>query len=705
MPVFTSKDKLKSGVPLGGIGAGKLELLPNGLFNGFSFQNNWSEPISGNGSYPGILGFHMGVSTDTPAVKKAFLLQTVPVAGLTTIKHIRYNGIFPCVRLQYDEPRLGFELSLEAFSPWIPGETSASSLPASFFQLKVRNPRAFPVRFGFIFIGLNTSGSWCVGRHNRIDDEKNTVSLEFSNSDRAGHDSRQGTLRFSFVKQGWQTSFMESWNAVTKNFSFNAENISLAGWDDFKEGALPDTKPGFTACGENQELCGAVAAHRTLPARGEAVLTFMASWYFPNHPFGHRYTRWFKNAKAVAAHAVPRVRNIKRKVDAVQRGVFSLPYPRWFNEALLTNLSPFFSSSWFVGDGRFAFYEAPVVCPLMGTIDVGFYGSIPLGYFFPELELSQMRLFAASQREDGYIPHDLGKNRIDLPSNGTTFYQWKDLNPKFVLMTYRDALWSKDRRFLKELYPHVKKAINWSLKTDVDGNGLPDNEGADQTFDLWYFYGTNAYTSGIFLAALLAAEKMALLCGDRAFAAACRGHFVKGRASFERELWNGRFFGETCSLSQLNGQWYADLLGLGLIADKAKIRKALHSILTANTRHSRYGMVNSVTPSGGLDVSNNHSKNIWCGMNYAFASLCITQGFPVNNLLKEIHKLWDNIVRIQKNPWNQPDMIDSKTGQFLFGDSYYRNMAIWSIPIAHSLKNRKIAAVLRALKQSGRNTQ
>ena len=61
MPVFHSGKESLSGVPLGGIGAGKFELLPNGLFNSFTFLNNWSCPLNGRGEFPGVLGYHLGV--------------------------------------------------------------------------------------------------------------------------------------------------------------------------------------------------------------------------------------------------------------------------------------------------------------------------------------------------------------------------------------------------------------------------------------------------------------------------------------------------------------------------------------------------------------------------------------------------------------------------------------------------------------------
>src|SRR3989338_3963691 len=106
MPVYTSKDKCGGGVPLGGIGAGKLEILPNGLLNAFSFQNNWSEPLTGDEVYPGILGFHFGVRAEFihkgRKVSQAVLLQTEKIQNIPIVKNIRYDGKFPKATLFYD---------------------------------------------------------------------------------------------------------------------------------------------------------------------------------------------------------------------------------------------------------------------------------------------------------------------------------------------------------------------------------------------------------------------------------------------------------------------------------------------------------------------------------------------------------------------------------------------------------------------------
>lgn len=707
MPKYHSRDKWKGGVPLGGIGAGKLEILPNGLLNAFSFQNNWSRPLVGDQNYPGILGFHFGVRVESGKagrnISKAVLLQTEKIQDIPTVKNIRYDGKFPAATLVYDTQDLGISVSLEAFSAWIPGDVQHSSLPSVFFKFRVKNLKKTPIHFSALFIGRNISGDWCVGRENRVSQNSKTLDLDFLNHDPSPHDPKAGTLRFSFEKKGWTTTFHESWNAVSRNFSFTRDNIRLAAWDEFSEkGELSDQQSRFVASGENQELCGAVSARRFLKPGEEREWLVTANWHFPRHiSYGHRYENFFKNIDQVSRYALKKRNALEIKVKKLQELAASFPFPEWLNDALLSTLAPFFAASWHTRDGRFAFYEAPEICPLMGTLDVGFYGSVPLSYFFPELEYSQMTQFAKAQRSSGYIPHDLGRQRLDLPSDGTTFYHWKDLNPKFILMTYRDFFWSRDRARLKEFYPHVKRALEWMTQSDKDQDGLPDHEGADQTFDLWEMKGAHPYTAGLTIAALLACQKMAKHFGDKAFFALCEKRFQRARHSFETVLWNGRFFGETCVLAQLNGQWIADLIGLGLIAEEKKIQTALGSILRMNSAQSRVGFVNSVLANGRLDTSDNHTKNLWVGMNWAFVSLCISRGLPLNESLKHARKVWDNMAVRQKSPWNQPDMIDAKNGRYLFGDFYYRNMAIWSLPIAHAVTNKKTAGLLHRIRSLG----
>ncbi|MFH1238617.1 MAG: GH116 family glycosyl hydrolase, partial [bacterium] len=251
----------------------------------------------------------------------------------------------------------------------------------------------------------------------------------------------------------------------------------------------------------------------------------------------------------------------------------------------------------------------------------------------------------------------------------------------------------------------IKRALGWLFTTDKNNDGLPDNEGADQTFDLWKFFNTNAYTSGLFLAALRAGEEMAKLKKDTEFAEQCRQWFTRGSRSFEEQLWTGTFYKNcsgketrdiSCTLSQLNGQWYAHMLNLGYILDKDRVKTAIKTIIELNGRGT-YGALNSVLPDGTIDKTSNHSRVIWPAMNYVFSALAIYEDMaePGLNMSK---KIWDNITLNVKNPWNQPDVIYCDNGSYGFGDYYLRNMAVWSIFIALAAKDEKIKEALVKIK-------
>jgi len=275
-------------------------------------------------------------------------------------------------------------------------------------------------------------------------------------------------------------------------------------------------------------------------------------------------------------------------------------------------------------------------------------------------------------------------------------------------MVYRDYLWWGGKRLLNTVYTAAKRAMLWEMGTDANDDGLPDNEGADQTFDNWSFHGTNSYTSSIYLASLLACERMAQASGDAEFADECSSAFAQGQRSFERQLWNGRFYRAVatepeCTVGQLNGQWYAHLLGLGYILPPAHVASAVRTMLDTCRSASEYGAVNSVCPDGRTDRTNSHSGNVWPGETYALAALAIYEGL-VDEGLGLARKTWSNIADRIRNPWDQPDVIDSLTGQYGFGDHYMRNMGIWALVFALAKHDYRIERALGALSQSRRTS-
>ncbi|HAH97299.1 MAG TPA: hypothetical protein DCL69_10440, partial [Firmicutes bacterium] len=478
----------------------------------------------------------------------------------------------------------------------------------------------------------------------------------------------------------------------------------VAGWDQFSQsGSLPAGLGPQRLEGEFGEWIGAIAQRQRDPLLPgtSTQWEFVYAWHMPNHPNGHQYERKYPDAWAVVEDAFARFDELYQSTVSWQNSLVQhAALPDWLADALINNLYPIVSGSWWVRDGRFALLECPTHHPLLGTLDVHYYGSIPLALSFPNLEKSTMRQFAHYQLADGYIPHDLGKNRLDCPSTGTSAGpRWKDLCSKFVLLIYRNVLYWQDEQFLTEMYPTLIRAMEWQASTDQDGDGLPENEGMDSTFDNWIMSGVTPYTGSLYLAALRAAEKCALLMHDPQNARVFHERFVRASHSFDALLWNGTYYRATtdndCTICQLNGQWYAHMLGLGYLLPPDRVKRAVQAMLDLNAVCSPYGAINSVSARGRAtpkDDLNHQAGNILPGETYALAALAIFEGFTDPGL-DLARKTYVNIAGQSGCIWNQPDVISADDGKALFGDDYERNMSIWSLLPALAQHDQQIASL------------
>ena len=84
-----------------------------------------------------------------------------------------------------------------------------------------------------------------------------------------------------------------------------------------------------------------------------------------------------------------------------------------------------------------------------------------------------------------------------------------------ILRAYREHQMSADSAFLKRIWPNVKKAVEYLIREDGDGNGLLEGKQPHTLDASWY--GPMGWLSGMYLAALAAGEAMAVEMGDTDF--------------------------------------------------------------------------------------------------------------------------------------------------------------------------------------------
>jgi non-lysosomal glucosylceramidase len=367
--------------------------------------------------------------------------------------------------------------------------------------------------------------------------------------------------------------------------------------------------------------------------------------------------------------------------------------------------------------------------PFYETLDVRFYGSMPLIKFWPDIEKGVMREFADTvpqesrermvwiwkteqtgtpqyriRKAKGAVPHDLGAPEEDPFKQINQFsWQdtngWKDLNPKFVLLVYRDYALSgaDDIAFLKYTWPAVRESVAYLRQFDTDGDGIPENQGyPDQTYDEWVVRGVSAYSGGLWLASLRAVEEIAKKLGDSKSAAEYHDLFAKSQASYIQKLWNGEYFRydtnseykDNIQADQLAGQWYATLTGLGDLVPRQMQVSALQKIFDYNVMkfaNGSMGAVSGISADGQLLKlkDNQQVDELWGGATMGLAGLMLSEGMK-EQAYRTLWGLYHTSYEMRGYWFRTPEAWDIQ-GNYR-ASMYMRPAAIWTMemmPKAH----------------------
>ena len=427
-------------------------------------------------------------------------------------------------------------------------------------------------------------------------------------------------------------------------------------------------------------LCSAV----TLQPGETKELSFLLGWYFPHHisptgqTVGHQYENWFSNSGEVCSFLAENYQSIFPKAKEFPQLLGETDAPAAFPRGWTAHLNTLLKCSWWTKNGDFGIWEGFGSCGFH-TTDITYHGSWGLLALFPELQLRQMRMGAKFQRKDGRVHHfftpdfsavDEGFDRVDM-------------NPQFVLMVCRDYLWTGDRQYLAELWPHVVLAMENTALLDSDGDGLPDTDTKANTYDAWKFQGAPAYIASLWLGALTAGIRLAAEMEETDFVQKWSRLLEKGKASFAK-LWNGSYYSlwvdgalrdECCMSDQLDGLWYSTLMGLPSFVEESYVSQTLDSILKWNF-NGENGLINASYPPNAAPTlytyQNVQALANWSGIEYAFASLLLEYGrFTEASELAGI---------VEKRYWYAGRIFNHEE----CGDYYYRPLSSWTMMLSLS---------------------
>jgi uncharacterized protein (DUF608 family) len=478
---------------------------------------------------------------------------------------------------------------------------------------------------------------------------------------------------------------------------------------DFAEGATagaaapPD--PAKAPFGES--LVGALARKWKLAPGATAKAAFVVSWHLPNLkmdrlPHGRHYATRFDSALSVANYVAREFLRLTSQTRLWHDTWYDSTLPYWLLDRSFLNTSILATSTCFrFGDGRFYAWEGVGCCA--GTCGHVWQYAHAVARVFPDLE---------------HITREKVDFGLALQKDGAIFFRGEfnnipaiDAQAGTILRALREHQMSADDAFLQRTWPGIKRATEWLIAKDADGDGLITSN-QHNTLDTDWF-GPVAWLSGLYLAALLAAEAMAQEMGDGDFAAKCRGIFNAGQKNLVQQLYDGEYFinkpdpkhldainsGSGCEIDQVFGQSWAWQVGLPRVLPQPQTLSALRSLWRYNftpdvgpyraaykagrwyAMPGEAGLLMCSFPRADWDYAQAAGKGPdWAagyfnecmnGFEYQVAGHMIWEGLLTQGLAiaRAVH---DRYHASRRNPWNEVEC----------GDHYARSMASYGVFLA-----------------------
>jgi len=734
--IYRLNDTVTNGMALGGVDTGCFDLETSGML-GYMTIYNTVVPRRGPVNTP-LLGLSVGPKTwvlcDPKQIKKGWgeyqhptdakklhiwkdkaytntdqpferYPERLNLDGVKTAQEIHYWGHYPVADLEFqtDAP---VRVGLRAWSPFLPGDVIGSMLPGVVFEVHLRN---------------NTSemqqGSLVVSFPGPTNKEAGSDHFERKDASAGQFNGVTVTGRLASYALGVvgneRVRFGGGLDAEGAKWAAVATALPQAGPDDSDSSAAVDFK---------------------LKAAERKIIRFIVSWNAPTwnaggynwadaeHTFTHMYVKHFPSAESAAENLAQNHETLLRRVLAWQQAVFTdTKLPLWLRDSLINILYMITEDGMWAQkkaplpdwvkeqDGLYGLIECPRGCPQFECIPCSFYGNAPLVYFFPKLALSTYRGYKGYQFPDGAPPWIFGGCTGNTPpidfANTTRGYQFATNGISIAAMLDRYFLCygNKERDFINEFHPVMKQCMIWTVNLRPSypiGDriiAMPTGNAGTEWFEApepgWA--GMTAHVGALHLAQLRISERFAQLVGDKSFADQCRDWFTAGAEAMEKKLWTGNYYlnywepesGRKSELVfgyQLDGQWVTDHHGLATALPKDRVKKSLSTIKRCNVAVTKYGAVNYANPDGTPAQVKGYGtysyfppEALMLGMTYMYAG---EREFG----LELARKVWHNLVCLQGYTWDMPNIMrgDMDTGERTFGNDYYQDMMLWSLPAA-----------------------
>jgi len=607
-----SRNELKYiGMPVGGLHAGTVYVGGDGrlwlwqIYNE-SFEGvhegidpkevNWNDGISLRKirSRDGSAYVEPSIANNRRVLEQGFAVK-ISYEGKTIIKELNedhwdevsFQGSYPIATITYSSKDFPLEIQLNVYSPFIPLEAEESALPATILRVGVVNTSKKPIDIsllGWMENGVNklTAKENAGQRKNTLFTTKDSTGIFFSSDSnikeiQEAGDSGSMCFLLHGINGKAQVSF-NGWPIDARHFDSSQDSSATAEFPD--------------------KLVGAIGTETKLLSGQRYSADYSVSWHFnnPNPKLkkivkdaerGYRYGVKFRDAKEVSTFIHTNFKELSSVTELWANTWKDSTLPHWFLERTFVNIGTLATANTYrFADGRFWSWEGVGACA--GTCTHVWQYAQAMARIFPELERGLRERV------------DLGVGFIE-ESGAILFRGENETRPAIdgqagtILRFYREHQMSKDNRFLDANWPKIKKAVQFMLAQDKNGDGMTDTPMENTLDAVWE--GEIAWIVGLCIAAAKAAQMMAEEINDISFAKICETYVSDGKRNMEKELFNGEYFihrpdavqgrrklgsYNTCHIDQVYGQSWTFQVGLPRILDKEKTVAALKALWKYN---------------------------------------------------------------------------------------------------------------------------
>lgn len=708
--------------PIGGIGTGSIGLAGNGslidweIFNrpnkgsingysGFAIKSEFPDGKTVTKMLLGDLTKDLsGKFTRVRGNGFGFGPDSATLCGFPHFKTVKFDGNFPIATLTFEDSAFPAKVILTAFNPFIPLDADNSSIPAAFFDIKVKSLYD-DVKYTVIF---SVNNPFETSKNIKIEHEYYTaIKMLYDGIDKSDKSYGDMTVAVDkadgFYQEYW---YRGAWQDKITTF-----------WRDLTDGNLKNRN--YTDSGK-ADMCS-VGATETINKSKSKSFRFVLAWNVSNNynywspytdengnhiTWKNYYATLFKDSADSCFYSLNNWNSLYTKTKDFCKSLHSSTLDKSVIDAISSTISVLKSPTVFrLEDGTFYGFEgvSEQWGSCAGTCTHVWSYAYALCFLFPELERSMRDAeFTYSTEENGMM-----RFRTVLPLGRKNEFHLFCLDGQMatVIKIYRDWKITGNSKWLSENWNNITKVLDFAFsesnphKWDRNKDGVLEGR-QHHTLDMELF-GPSSWLQGMYLAALKAASEMADFLGDTNKKNEYGELYEKGYKWTKNNLFNGKYFyhkvdlknkkyteefdcpnywneekneikyqiGEGSIIDQLLGQWHSNICGLGDIFDKKQRKIALSYMFKNNFKKSFRNFANmwrvfALNDEGGAimcDYPDDVRKPIipipYCeecmtGFEYSFAGLLISEGY-IEEGLTVVRAVRDRYDGKKRNPYNE----------------------------------------------------